>query len=922
MTFADIILPLPLEGYFTYSVPPQLQVTVGVRVLVPFGSSKKYVGIVAKVHNEKPGGYEVKDVLQVMDAQPIVLPAQLRLWHWMADYYMSPIGEVFKAALPSGLKAEEGYHPRTETYIRLTPQFQNEATLHVGLNMLARAAKQQEAFIAYLALSHWDTIEDNECREPVVEITREELINASGATLQTVKALQEKGFLETYEVEVGRLNHGGTPHPELIKKLSIPQQDAYNKILLSMMQKRVTLLHGVTSSGKTEIYIHLIQRELEQKRQVLYLLPEIALTVQMMDRLRRVFGSRLGIYHSRYSDAERVEIWQKQLSPNPYDIILGARSAVFLPFQRLGLVIVDEEHETSYKQQDPMPRYHARSAAIMLTAPSNLPQLGEAPAAEAHSGQGRLETSIIDYYKTADPVNYALLRQFSIENRKNPTEAEMALWEMLKGNNLDEKFRRQHIIGDFIVDFVCLRKKLVIEIDGGYHFTKEQQEADRLRTSILHDMGFLELRFTNEQVLFSPNNVLSEIKAALSAIGKSEVASAAGASPSWGRLEGASVLLGTATPSMETYHNARTGKYGLVELTERYQGIELPEIQVVDVQDLRHRKMMRGPFSPLLMVRVREALESGKQAILFQNRRGWAPMVMCRQCGWVPHCEHCDVSLTLHRTTNQLSCHYCGYTYRVPTECPACGSKELQGRGYGTEKIEDQIRDLLPDARIARMDLDTTRTHNAYERIISDFATGRTNLLIGTQMISKGLDFDRVAVVGILDADAMLCYPDFRAYEHAYMMMSQVSGRAGRKGKRGFVILQTRDPNQPVIQHVVRGDFQTFYRELIAERQTFHYPPYYRLIYVYLKHKSDAVADIAGQEMGSRLRQWFGGRVLGPDKPPVARVKALCIRKLVLKLENGLDVGLAKQYLHTAQQQMMQEKRYASLQIYYDVDPL
>ena len=383
-----------------------------------------------------------------------------------------------------------------------------------------------------------------------------------------------------------------------------------------------------------------------------------------------------------------------------------------------------------------------------------------------------------------------------------------------------------------------------------------------------------------------------------------------------------SVLLGTATPSMETYHNAIKGKYGLVELKERHQGIELPEIQVVDIQDLRHRKLMRGPFSPLLLVRVREALESGQQAILFQNRRGWAPMVMCRQCGWVPHCAHCDVSLTLHRTINQLSCHYCGFTYRVPMECPACGSKELQGRGYGTEKIEDQIRELLPDARIARMDLDTTRTQHAYERIINDFAAGRTNLLIGTQMISKGLDFDRVSVVGILDADAMLHYPDFRAYEHAYMMMMQVSGRAGRKGKRGLVILQTRDPHQSVIEHVVRNDFQTFFSELSGERQAFHYPPFYRLVYIYLKHKSDAVADTAGLEMGSRLRQWFGSRVLGPDKPAVARVKKLCIRKLVLKLEPGLDITLAKKYLRTAQEQMMNDKRYASLQIYYDVDPL
>ena len=382
------------------------------------------------------------------------------------------------------------------------------------------------------------------------------------------------------------------------------------------------------------------------------------------------------------------------------------------------------------------------------------------------------------------------------------------------------------------------------------------------------------------------------------------------------------VLLGTATPSAETYHNARTGKYGLVELTTRYQGIEMPEVQVVDIADLSRRKMMRGPFSPLLLSRVREALDNGQQAILFQNRRGWAPMVECRQCGWVPRCEHCDVSLTLHRQTNQLTCHYCGYTYRIPTECPACGGHELQGRGYGTEKIEDQIRDILPDARIARMDLDTTRTRGAYERLISDFAAGRTNLLIGTQMISKGLDFDRVSVVGILNADAMLNMPDFRAYEHAFMMMAQVSGRAGRKGKRGLVVLQTRQKDERIIQQVARGDFASFYDDLIAERQLFHYPPYYRLIYVYLKHKRDEVVSTAATEMGTRLRQWFGGRVLGPDKPPVARVKTLSIRKIVLKLEAGIDLKLVRQYLRMAEQQLMQDKRYNALQVYFDVDPL
>lgn len=743
----------------------QSGVQVGARVLVPFGRNKTYLGIVARLHDEKPQGYEVKEITQVMDAEPIVTPQQLRLWQWIADYYLSPIGDVYKAALPAGLKAEDGYRPKTETYIRLTPAYQNEAALHVALNILGRAPKQLEAFITYLELSGWDQVEEmsNEKLEmrngqqgdDISEITREELLNASHASATTLQQLEKRGMLETYEVEVGRLNHGGAYHPELIKQLNTAQQEAYNQVLLSMMKKPVTLLHGVTSSGKTEIYIHLIRQALERKEQVLYLLPEIALTVQMMQRLQRVFGNRLGIYHSKYSDAERVEIWQKQLSQNPYDVILGARSAVLLPFQRLGLVIVDEEHETSYKQQDPAPRYHARSVAIVLA-------------------------------------------------------------QMYK----------------------------------------------------------------------------------------------------------ARTLLGTATPSLESYHNAKTGKYGLVELKERYQGIELPEIQVVDIADLQHRKMMAGPFSPLLLNKVREALERGEQAILFQNRRGFAPLIECKQCGWVPHCQHCDVSLTYHRQMNQLTCHYCGYTYRVPTECPCCGSTELKTRGFGTEKIEEQVREVFPEARVARMDLDTTRTRNAYERIIMDFGAGRTNILIGTQMISKGLDFDKVSVVGILNADSMLNYPDFRAYEHAFMMMAQVSGRAGRKGKRGLVILQTKSKDVPVIQQVVRNDYAALYKDLIAERQAFHYPPYYHLVYVYLKHRYDDVVNTASIELGSRLRQWFPGRVLGPDKPAVAKVKSQNIRKLVLKLENGIDMKKVREYLLMAQSQMLTDKRYSSLQIYYDVDPL
>ena len=753
--YIDVILPLPLDGVFTYSVPPELerQVVVGCRVLVPFGRNKTYVGIICG-KGTVPSVSQIKPILQVLDTSPILLPSQLQLWQWMADYYLSPIGEVYKAALPAGLKAEDGYRPKTELYIRLTPKFRSEQALHIAIDMLQRAPSQQKAFTDFLFLAYGVQDDFSSLTSDLPPLTRDELLN-QGHTLATITALVKRGLLETYEQEVGRLNHGGEPHPENIKPLSPAQQDAFNQIQFSFLKKNVTLLHGVTSSGKTEIYIHLIQQALDKKQQVLYLLPEIALTVQMMSRLQRVFGCRLGIYHSKYSDAERVEIWQKQLSANPYDVILGARSAVFLPFQRLGLVIVDEEHETSYKQQDPMPRYHARNAAIVLA-----------------------------------------------------------------------------------------------------------------------------------------------------------------------QMFGAKTVAGTATPCAETYHNATTGKYGLVELKERYKGIELPEIQVVDIRDLQHRKMMNGPFSPILLLKVREALERGEQAILFQNRRGYAPMIECKKCGWVPHCQHCDVSLTLHRNLHQLSCHYCGYTYQVPAECPACGSRELQTRGYGTEKIEDEVRALFPEARIARMDLDTTRTRQAYERIINDFSAGRTNLLIGTQMISKGLDFDKVSVVGILNADTMLNYPDFRAYEHAFMMMSQVSGRAGRKGHRGLVILQTKSPELPVIRQIVDNDYAAFFRSIMAERRQFRYPPYCRLVYVYLKHRSDSLVDSASHELASQLRQWFGTRVLGPDRPAVAKVKSLSIRKLLLKIEPGLNLADVRKYLTLAQQHLLQDKRYSSLQIYFDVDPL
>lgn len=755
MKYVETILPLSLDGTLTYSVPPLLQdrVVPGVRVLVPLGKSKTYTAVVLRVHESVPG-FQVKDIESVLDEAPLLLPVQLKLWQWISTYYMASLGDVMTAALPAGLKDVREYSPRTEDYIGLCEPYRNSRALHLAFQMLSRARKQQQVLTVFLRLSHWDAVADGDMDAPG-EVTREELRNESHTTDAVIKALTDRKILYIYKVEVGRLNDGATASPSPPSPLSSAQAQALEEITAGMDRREVVLLNGVTSSGKTEVYIHLMAKALEQRKQVLYLLPEIALTVQMMDRLRRVFGNRLGIYHSKYSDAERVEIWRKQLSDNPYDVILGARSAVMLPFRRLGLVIVDEEHETSFKQQDPAPRYHARSVAIML----------------AH-------------------------------------------------------------------------------------------------------------------------------------------------------MSGARTLLGTATPSAESYYNALTGKYGLVRMTSRYKDIRMPEIRVVDVKDLRRRKMMAGPFSPDLLAAVRDQLARGRQAIIFQNRRGFAPMIECNTCGWVPKCENCDVSLTLHKVSNRLTCHYCGYTYPVPAVCPCCEGKDLRGRGYGTEKIEDIVRELLPEARVARMDLDTTHTRNAYTRIIADFSSGNTNVLIGTQMVSKGLDFDNVGVVGILDADMMLNYPDFRAYEQAFMMMGQVSGRAGRKGERGLVILQTKNPGLPVIGQIVDNDYETFFRELMDERRLFRYPPYGRLIYVYMKHKHESVADSAALMMAGLLRQWFGERVLGPDKPAVGRVKTLNIRKIVLKLENGLDMKLVRQYLRLGQKQIMQDKQYATLQIYYDVDPL
>lgn len=749
MKYVDVILPLPLQGLFTYAASDALaaRIAMGMRVLVPFGKGKTYAAIAVRVYADKPNlpDSKVREILALLDDAPVLLPSQLRLWRWIADYYMSPLGDVMNAALPAGLKAEVGYKPKTEACVCLGEKFATVEAQRTAVEMLRRMPRQQATFTTFLTLLH---------DSGTSVVTREELMNEAHCTADIVKRLVAQGFLQSIDREVKGINRNGAYHPELIQSLSQPQTQAKDEMERQWHDKNVVLLHGVTSSGKTEIYIHLIQEVIDKGGQVLYLLPEIALTVQMTQRLQRVFGSRLGIYHSKYSDRERVEIWRKQLSDDSYDIILGARSAIFLPFKRLCLVIVDEEHETSFKQQDPAPRYHARSAAIVMA-----------------------------------------------------------------------------------------------------------------------------------------------------------------------QMFGAKVLLGTATPSMESYYNAKTGKYGLVTLSTRFKGVELPEIEVVDIKDLRHRKMMTGPFSPRLLAAMREALAGGKQVILFQNRRGFAPVLSCHTCGWTPKCKNCDVSLTYHKRLNLLTCHYCGFTMPVPETCPNCGNPHLSDRGYGTEKIEDMVRAEFPEATVARMDLDTTRTRGAYERLIGEFGTGKANVLIGTQMISKGLDFGNVAVVGILDADTMLNYPDFRAYEHAFMMMSQVAGRAGRRGKRGLVILQTKSPDLPVIGQVVRNDYEAFYDALLEERSLFRYPPFSHVVYIYLKHKNEGVVEMAAQEMGGKLRQLLGDRVLGPDKPAVARVKAVFIRKMVLKLETGIDLKKTRQALYATRDGILSQACYKSVQIYFDVDP-
>lgn len=816
--YVDVIVPLPIASQYTYSVPAELEESVqeGCRVVVSFGQKKFYTAIVTKVHYVAPENYETKDVEEVLDTSPVILPTQFRFWEWLSTYYLCTLGDVYKAAMPSGMKLESetlvayneefeatvplpkneqrivdllnddkeqcvtqlqkasglksilpiikrllekqaifvkedlkrNYKPRTEARVRLTEAYSTEHALRELFDNLGRAKKQLSLLMKYIELSGWMGTAST-----LKEVSKKDLLDKTGASVSILNSLVEKGVLETYYYEIGRLDKSikGTLS---LNPLNVAQERAFTAIRNSFQEKSVCLLHGVTSSGKTEIYIHLIEEVLRKGQQVLYLLPEIALTTQITERLKRVFGHRLGVYHSKFPDAERVEIWKKQLTDESYDIILGVRSSIFLPFKRLGLIIVDEEHENTYKQQEPAPRYHARSAAIMLAS-----------------------------------------------------------------------------------------------------------------------------------------------------------------------MYGAKVLLGTATPSVESYFNARKGKYGLVQLKERYKEIRLPHIELVDIKELTRQKRMKGPFSPVLVKEIRSALDRKEQVILFQNRRGFAQMVECRTCGWIPKCKNCDVSLTFHKRLNQLTCHYCGYTQSVAASCPACGGVELLNRGIGTERIEEDIQLTFPDVRVARMDLDTTRSRTAYEKIIADFEQGKTDILIGTQMISKGLDFNHVNVVGILNADTMLNYPDFRSYERAFQLMAQVAGRAGRKDKQGLVILQTKSPELPVISQVLNNDYEQLYEDQLAERQVFRYPPFYRLIYVYLKHRKEDVLEQAAEMAATLLRTGLGNRVLGPDKPPIARIQTLFIKKIMIKVELTASMTKVRDYLKGVQRTLSEDARFRSLIVYYDVDP-
>ncbi len=817
--YADVILPLPLPGTFTYAIPLEMRqdIGVGMRVYVQFGYKKHYTAIVSALHSNAPKGYEVKPIITLLDTQPIVHPQQLQYWRWIADYYLCTVGETYKAAIPAGLKIESETYieaepdpllpeggiklSKTETAImdalkpgekkrlaqleeytgihnlapainrllgkgliktneqavdkyiskktavvKLNANPQDNEWLHHAFDTLARAPKQERLLITFLELAR---------RKSTPEVTRQELLEKSKSAPAILTALVQRGIMRIEQRIINRFITGISKPTHTMPELSAPQRSAYYKIVRQWKDMNVVLLHGVTGSGKTEIYCKLIEQVLQRGQQVLMLVPEISLTTQLTDRLRNVFDDTLIVYHSKFSDSERVDIWNKVRTSQGPQLILGVRSSVFLPYDHLGLIIVDEEHEASYKQQNPAPRYNARDAAIMLAY-----------------------------------------------------------------------------------------------------------------------------------------------------------------------MSGCKTLLGSATPAIDTYYKATTGKYGLVELLQRYQEAPLPEVQIVDMIDQRRRKLADGIISEPLNQSIQTDLKQNSQTILFQNRRGFAPTLTCTQCAWKPKCAYCDVSLVLHKHTGRLHCHYCGYSIEQPKLCPACGQNSLRIYGFGTERIAEEIHLKFPQARVVRMDLDTTRNKNSYQEIIEEFAKGDTDILIGTQMVSKGLDFAKVKTVGVMDADTLLHFPDFRANERAFNMLVQVAGRAGRRQEQGYVIIQASDHKNPLLPYIVTHDYNGYYHYELEQRRKYAYPPFTKIIMLYIKHRDARQADSIARQYADTLRQHFKNRVLGPTEPSVSRIATFYIRSIMIKVETGVSMVKIKTLLHRIYAETASQPTLKNAQIYYDVDPV
>jgi primosomal protein N' (replication factor Y) len=748
--FADIILPLAVRGRFTYMIPEDIaeKVIPGVMVRVQFGAGKIYSGIVCSVHDNTPEIKNIRPVRSVTTETPLINESQLRLWLWISEYYLCSEGEVMKAALPSEISLNN-YRPRLETFVKLAREC-SEIELNKILDKLKKAPRQQDVLSVYLRITGYTN------GGKISPVSKSLILSESHSSAGTIDVLADKGIFNILSLPVSRIPEADS-FKEPVKALSEAQKMAFGSIKSQFREKDIVLLHGVTSSGKTEIYIHLIEEQLKQGKQVLYMLPEIALTTQIILRLKRHFGAVTGVYHSRFSDPEKVEIWEKVAEKDPlnsYRLILGVRSSVFLPFSDLGLIIVDEEHDSSYKQHDPAPRYHARDSAIMLAA-----------------------------------------------------------------------------------------------------------------------------------------------------------------------MHKAKTILGSASPSIESYNNAVNGKYGLTELKERFGLIKLPTIILANTREAYRKKLMVSHFTPELLQAMDEALGKEEQIILFQNRRGFSPYIECSECGWIPVCIQCAVNLTYHKGIGKLVCHYCGYTTGMPSKCGNCGSTGMVTKGFGTEKIEDEIKIVFPEARVARMDQDTTRNKNSFKKLIRAFEERRIDILIGTQMISKGLDFENLTVVGILNADNLLNYPDFRAHERSFQLMEQVSGRAGRRQKQGKVVIQTADPGNKIIRLVLRHDYLNMFRMQAEERMTFNYPPFSRMVKISIKHKERIQLNYFSDLLGRDLKEIFGKRVLGPESPVISQVQLWYIKTILIKIEREKPPIKAKQLIIEAIERLEKEKGASTLRIAVDVDP-